>query len=168
MDVWGIGVILFTLLLGSKFIWATKHERSSLSTAFRHTLGWTHNPQPWVLSICVRYYLREATMATLEHVCPRYLFDLMDWILCLNSFLCRSYTWDVNDRPNTTYDTGRDSSAPLGSEASALCLVLSLIFWPLARPSQLISQNVVALAEKLTESLRTIGDLELANPISQT
>lgn len=32
MDVWGVGVILFTLLLGSELIKATEHKRSSLLT----------------------------------------------------------------------------------------------------------------------------------------
>jgi serine/threonine-protein kinase Chk1 len=36
---------------------------------------------------------------------------------------------------------------------------------PLHRPSQLASRGVVELAEKLTESLRQTGDLELANPV---
>jgi serine/threonine-protein kinase Chk1 len=39
-------------------------------------------------------------------------------------------------------------------------------FFPF-RPSQLASQSVATLADKLTESLRHTGDLELANPSLQ-
>ncbi|KAF9445891.1 CAMK/CAMKL/CHK1 protein kinase [Macrolepiota fuliginosa MF-IS2] len=111
IDVWGIGVILFTLLLGN----TPWDEPTIHSPEFcKYASGSIFSEQPW---------FRLSTSA----------LSLIRGMLTID--------------PNKRMTLNSIQADP----------------WVM-RPSQLASQSVVTLADKLTESLRKAGDLELANP----
>lgn len=115
MDVWGVGVILFTLLLGN-----TPWDEPTINSPefCRYESGTVFTEQPWQrLSTLVLGLIRG--MLTVD---PTHRMTLDD---------VQAHPWVM-------------------------------------RSSQLTSQSVIKLAEKLTEPLRTTGDLDLANPILQT
>ncbi|PSR97727.1 hypothetical protein PHLCEN_2v4269 [Hermanssonia centrifuga] len=110
IDIWGSGVILFTLLTGST-PWDEPTKKSYEYT--RYLTGECFNDDPW-------------------NRLSRDVLDLITGMLAPNP--------------------GRRTK-------------INEIFrhrW-MQRPSQIAEQGLVAIADKLTESLRTTGDLDIAN-----